>query len=234
MAIKTTSQTRPAQSQVDTFGAVRNDNYGAPPAPATNVGYLTELQLPGVQSSRQSCLLTPAPSDHQRGMLDKIRSGKFTERELIQLHANALERGGTHITAAVEEQMRARFPRAANRLFGKTAAFTTRCLQGVLAELSQKIDTSRNVLKNKVKAGGEMLSGRKAVNEYISFRTRGGTGTYLSLEQGTRDSELVAVVGRYRVGPGRFRQERVFTMGAFRDAVAEFLRGAQEAAGATT
>ena len=223
-----------AQSQVSNIRRqVLGGNNTSETAVVASLGYLTELQLHDARSNRQSCLETPAPSGYQIKMVAKIRDGKCTEQELVQWHANAQTRGGTHITAAIEQQMRAQFPRAANRLFGKTTSFTTQCLQGVLTALNDRVDPGKNELKNGVKPGGEMLSGRITVNEYISFRVRGGAGAYLSLEQRTQDSELVAVVGRYQVGSGRFREEQVFTMDAFSDAAAEYIRIVEAAVSAT-
>lgn len=52
-------------------------------------------------------------------LLEQIRSGCFNETELINLYRNALKRHFPEVAEAAEEQMRARFSRTANKLFGK-------------------------------------------------------------------------------------------------------------------
>lgn len=154
-------------------------------------------------------------SDIVRHLVAKVASGKCTEQELIELHANNKLLGCTRIMAAVESQMRNQFPRAAKRLFGKTVAFTTQLLQEVCVDLATRVDLSSNRVKNGVKVGGEALSGRKKVNEYISYRAPNGAGAYLSLEQDADESELVAVLGVYQVGAAGYRSEATFNMAEF-------------------
>lgn len=52
-------------------------------------------------------------------LIEQIRAGSLTETELVNLHHNATKRHFPEVTEAVEEQMRARFSRTANKLFGK-------------------------------------------------------------------------------------------------------------------
>lgn len=159
---------------------------------------------------------------NQLNLLAHVNGGKLTEKELIQQHDNASACGGKHIVAAVEAQMRGQFPKGANRMFGKKKADTTLLLESVCEVLAMRVDLSKNKVKSGVKPGGEMLSGRKVVNEFISFRGLRGYGAYLSLEQHTVNSELIVAVGHYKVGAGRFRTERVFKMDDFASAANDF------------
>lgn len=52
-------------------------------------------------------------------LIEKIRAGSFAETELINLYNNALKRHFPEVAEAVEEQLRARFSRTANKLLGK-------------------------------------------------------------------------------------------------------------------
>lgn len=52
-------------------------------------------------------------------LIARIRSGTLVEKELINLYNNSKDRGVPEVMAAIEEQMRSQFPRAANRLYGK-------------------------------------------------------------------------------------------------------------------
>ncbi|HEX8961787.1 MAG TPA: hypothetical protein VF801_02180 [Rhodocyclaceae bacterium] len=52
-------------------------------------------------------------------LIEQIRSGAFAEPELINLYKNAQKRHFPEVAEAAKEQMRARFSRTANKLFGK-------------------------------------------------------------------------------------------------------------------
>lgn len=52
-------------------------------------------------------------------LIERIRSGTLTEKELINLHNNSRDRNVPEVMAAVEVQMRSQFARAANKLYGK-------------------------------------------------------------------------------------------------------------------
>lgn len=51
-------------------------------------------------------------------LIEGVQSGKFNERELINLYDNAHERDISEAMEAIELKMRADFPRAATRKFG--------------------------------------------------------------------------------------------------------------------
>jgi len=163
-------------------------------------------------------------------LIAKIRSGSLAERELINLYNNARNKNAPEIIAAIERQMRGQFPRAANRFFGKKEAFAIQRLQEALALLQGKVETGGNKLKNGVKPGGQQLAGEKYLNVYASYKNSAGVGGYLSMEQDTIDAELFAVVGHYKVGKDGFRNERKYTMDAFNEAAAEYVRIVEEVA----
>ena len=52
-------------------------------------------------------------------LIARIRSGTLVEKELINLYNNSKDRDVPEVMAAIAEQMRSQFPRAANRLYGK-------------------------------------------------------------------------------------------------------------------
>jgi hypothetical protein len=51
-------------------------------------------------------------------LMERIRDGKYGEKELANLYDNAVERDLPQVMEAVEAKMRADFPRAATRKFG--------------------------------------------------------------------------------------------------------------------
>ena len=61
----------------------------------------------------------PAMSREKIGrLIEHVESGKFNERELINLYDNASERDVSAVMDAIKAKMRADFPRAATRKFG--------------------------------------------------------------------------------------------------------------------
>ena len=52
-------------------------------------------------------------------LIARIYSGSLTEKELTNLYNNTKDRNVPEVVAAIEEQMRSQFSRAANKLFGK-------------------------------------------------------------------------------------------------------------------
>ena len=152
-------------------------------------------------------------------LIESIRSGKYSERELINLYKNASTRSATAVMEAVKIKMRAAFPRAANRMFGAKESEANALLEDVFRKLAATHDLTANRLKNGVKAGGEMISGQKHIDVYISYKNASGVGTFLGLIQDSPESELTARVGHYKTGDSSFRNERVFQMHDFGQAV---------------
>lgn len=155
-------------------------------------------------------------------LIESIRSGKFSERELINLYKNAATRNATAVMQAVKIKMRADFPRAANRMFGAKESEANALLEGVFRDLAAAHDLTANRLKNGVKAGGQMISGQKHIDVYISYKNGDGIGAVLGLIQDDPESELTARVGYYKTGDGGFRDEQVFQMHDFERAVGAY------------
>ena len=61
----------------------------------------------------------PAMSQEKVGkLIERVESGSFSERELLNLYDNANQRHVPAVMDAVKLKMRADFPRAATRKFG--------------------------------------------------------------------------------------------------------------------
>jgi hypothetical protein len=155
-------------------------------------------------------------------LIEDIRSGKFSESELVNLYRNASTRGASAVMESVKIKMRADFPRAANRMFGAKESEATALLEKVYRDLASSLDLTRNRLKNGIKAGGHLLSGEKHIDVYISFRNHVGVGAALALVQDDPESELVARVGYYEAGTDAVREVKDFQMHDFNDAVAAY------------
>jgi hypothetical protein len=155
-------------------------------------------------------------------LLESIRNGKFSERELINLYQNAAARGSSALMPAVKVRMRADFPRAANRVFGAKDKEANALLEDVFRDLSAAHDLTGNRLKNGVRAGSKMTSRKKYIDVYISYQNSAGVGAYLGLVQDNVESELTATVGRYQAGDSNCRDERVFPLQDFAQAVESY------------
>ena len=152
-------------------------------------------------------------------LIESIRNGKFSERELINLYKNAETKSATAVMEAVKIKMRADFPRAANRMFGAKEREANALLEDVFRNISATHDITANRLKNGVKAGGEMISGQKYIDVYISYKNDNDVGASLGLIQDDPESELTARVGCYKTGNGSFRDVQIFQMHDFEQAV---------------
>lgn len=156
---------------------------------------------------------------NEEKLIESIRNGKFSERELINLYKNAETKSATTVMEAVKIKMRADFPRAANRMFGAKESEANALLEDVFRNLAAAHDLTANRLKNGVKAGGEMISGQKHIDVYISYKNGNGVGAFLGLIQDDPESELTARVRYYKTGDGNFQNEQVFQMHDFEQAI---------------
>lgn len=152
-------------------------------------------------------------------LIESIRNGRFSERELINLYKNAETKSATAVMEAVKIKMRADFPRAANRMFGAKEGEASALLEYLFCKLAATHDLTANRLKNGVKAGGQMISGQKHIDVYISYKNANRVGAFIGLVQDNPESELTARVGYYKTGNGSFKDKQIFQMHDFDKAV---------------
>ncbi len=145
--------------------------------------------------------------DKTAKIIERIRAGSYSERELINLWNNASERGNAAVADAVRRRMRADFPRAANRMFGAKENEAMALLEDAWARLNGEFELGANRVRNGVKAGGTMLSGERHIDLYISYKTDAGVGVFLSLTQDDADAELVATVAKYKSRDESYRKD---------------------------
>lgn len=152
-------------------------------------------------------------------LIESIRSGKYSERELINLYKNATTRNAAAVMEAVKLKMRTDFSRSANRMFGAKESEASARLEDVFRKLASVHDFTANRVKNGVKAGGEMISGQKYIDVYISYKNDKGFGAVLGLIQDDSESELTAKVSYYKTGSDGFREVLIFQLHDFEKAV---------------
>lgn len=151
--------------------------------------------------------------------MNKISSGDYSEKELINLKNNAIRLGHQDIADVVELQMRKQFPRAASKQFGAKGDFAQLKLEAADKEISSAFDLSKNRNNNGVKVGGGIMSGESYIDYYLSYKNDEGLGAFLGLIQETVDSELKVRVGLYKTGKDRFDEALFFVMDDFSKAV---------------
>lgn len=139
-----------------------------------------------------------------KDLIKNIEEDKYTAKQLINLYNNAMAKKGLdesekeHLIEAIEKNIRARFPKAAKSIFGPKGTVASERLAAFCVELAKEFDLTSNKLKNGVKSGGEMISGRKYIDYYISYKNSSNQGVAMTLFQNNFDDELEVAVERYQ------------------------------------
>tara|TARA_R110001592_G_scaffold112965_1_gene311584 strand:+ start:6643 stop:7173 length:531 start_codon:yes stop_codon:yes gene_type:complete len=136
-------------------------------------------------------------------LVERIEANRYDEKQLINLYNNAnanndlSEEKKENLIEAIEKNTRLRFPKAAKRIFGAKESVATEMLEKLYTKISASYDLTGNKLKNGVKTGGLMISGKLYIEVYISYKNADNQGVFLSLTQDAVDDELVVIVRRY-------------------------------------
>jgi len=136
-------------------------------------------------------------------LVERIEANRYDEKQLINLYNNAnannelSEEDKENLIEAIEKNTRLRFPRASKRIFGAKESVASEMLEKLYAKISATHDLTHNRLKNGVKTGGLMISGKLYIEVYISYKNADNQGVFFSLTQDTVDDELVVIVRRY-------------------------------------
>ena len=155
-------------------------------------------------------------------LIAKIQADEFDKEDLVGLYDNAKERQLDAVAEAAKLQLRERFAREANGKFGAKQTEGQSKLEAVLAGLSAKYDLSANKVGGGVKAGGDMLAGRKYLDSYISYKNASGEGAHLALIQDEASSELMVYLKAYRTGKEASEKEQFWPAADLPQAVASY------------
>jgi len=140
-------------------------------------------------------------------VLNRVRSGKLDALGLQNLYTNAhsnedvSEVQREEIVEAVVTQLRKDHPRHAKKRFGPVNSKCRETMEEYFVELQTRFDLSANHHKNKVKLGGNVISGEAVINDYVSYRnndTKMKCG--LTYRQITHETPLVLCVSMNPVG----------------------------------
>jgi len=123
-------------------------------------------------------------------LLEKINAGCFSEKELLNLKANAEKGGHQDIADAIYIQMRKSFPRAATKQFGAKGDDVKEMLEKIYSEIRSSFDLTKNFHKNGVKVGGDRISGKTYISLYMSYKGDNGLIIAIAITQQDVDSEL--------------------------------------------
>ncbi len=135
-----------------------------------------------------------------------IEKGEQTKTQLVNQYNNVVasdkisEEEREVIVAALEKQLKLRFPAAAKKIFGARDAQARDLLSEIDANISEDFDLSGNILKNGVKSGGEMIAGRWHIDVYLSYKNQHGYGASIGLRQVNIDDELLACATYNKTG----------------------------------
>lgn len=155
-------------------------------------------------------------------LVASIQEGKFSEKELINLYDNAIKKGRDDLIVHIKLRLRSDFPRAANRLFGAKQVDAVDKLTILLANITEKYDLSKNTVGRGVKAGGDMVSGRKYLDYYISYKNSSKYVAAFGLVQDAADSELKVVLKNYKTGEDAFLETTIYGMDDYVSATAVY------------
>lgn len=102
----------------------------------------------------------------------------------------------------IEGKLREIAPAAATRALGRNKDADARIyLDGIYQQTLDQFDLSGNRVKNGVKTGGGMISGRKFVDVYISYKNEAGWHTLLRWFQDSASSQRYLETFLYQTGP---------------------------------
>jgi len=138
-------------------------------------------------------------------IIENILSGKYDEKKLRSVYINLnnnkdiAEDEKEAIMVLLRKKHWETSPRMARNLFGAEDSEAMIILNRVNEELEKEFDLSGNRLKRGVKIGGDKISGKYHVQNYISYKNKEGMKAELCLQQEGFASELIARVIRQKV-----------------------------------
>lgn len=153
----------------------------------------------------------------------KIEAGAYDDAALIKLYRNIdrqpalLYEDRERLVGAIESHLRVSFPRAAKKLFGPKDTEAREQLNRIWLQSTAGLDLTGNKHKNGVKTGGDMMTGEKHVDVYISYKNSASQTVHLSIVQETPADPYIATLARYVVGgddeePAKVPAEQVWEL----------------------
>ena len=153
-------------------------------------------------------------------ILDDIENKERTYDQLRNFYQNIhdsdviTEYERENLIEVVEKKIKVNFPAKAKKQFGSKDAEAVIVLQEIYAKLDAEFDLSnneKNAVKSGVKVGGDMISGKKYVCRYFSFKTKQTkVNIGFAYNQDTVDGEPYYWIQERHVGQDVAPQEQNF------------------------
>ncbi len=150
-------------------------------------------------------------NDRTRKALQLISKEDITDKQLVNLlnnvKAEALitEEDKELLVDTIAKRLKVISPSKAKVIFGDKGTEAIEILTRVHDIISSKHDLTKNVLKNGVKTGGNMMSGEAYICFYLSYKNSDQQGCALTYFQESVETLPQLFVKRYRTG--KLREE---------------------------
>jgi hypothetical protein len=103
-------------------------------------------------------------------IINKIKAGEFSRKELENLYANAERLGRADVLSAAKEALKEVDSRSYSKRFIKPIRDKIQEIAREIAESNNWAKWDNNHVGNGIKAGGPMLNGEELAEFYISYR----------------------------------------------------------------
>ena len=152
-------------------------------------------------------------------IIDKIRAGNFSSKELENLYANAERLGRDEIRIEAKGALKERDSRSYLKRFIKPIRDKVKRIAEELADENNWAAWENNKVGNGIRPGHAMLNGQELAEFYFSYRHEGWKkASYLAVFQHNEDSTVM-----YKIWPHNGDQSIVETsekaVGLFKEAI---------------
>jgi hypothetical protein len=122
---------------------------------------------------------------------------------------------------AVTKKIRIKFPKNAKKILGGKSKEAQELLEETYNTLEKEFDWSKNKVKNGVKVGGDMISGRQYISWYMSYKNDQKYATTLHYGQKSSEDEPFLNVDYRRIGKDyeKDKETKIFPVELKDDAV---------------
>lgn len=140
-----------------------------------------------------------------QNVLSLIRASS-SPKPLLRLYENAIKYPSISeferelIVEEIELKLREISPSQATKVFGPKDATAREFLETVFASISREFNLQENEVRNGVKVGGDMISGRKHIDMYISYKNAAKWNVGLAWMQDSVASDSYLRFRRYQNG----------------------------------
>lgn len=164
-------------------------------------------------------------------VLGLIESGRYDANQLRNFYNNVASKDDLTdvqsecLIEAIVKQLWKGYPREAKKRFGPRNTETREKLEAYFIKLKTRFDLSANHHKNKVKLGGNVISGQALIYDYISYRNN-NTRMIVSLAFRKFNEEMPIDIAVETYPVGKYNSEdpntRIFEPEHFLDATKQF------------